>query len=143
MHPARNAIYAEVGGNGWPLSLNYERHIAGNFHVRVGAGLYLADSGVYPTDQHFLVPIIPVMLQYTIGGPHHWEFGAGVMIQCVTAGCEYYSPPESCTAVKATFLVGYRYEDEEGGLMYRAGLTPIVYESGLYYGAGMSVGWGF
>ncbi len=131
-------------GNGMIVSLNYDRRLHDAFSVRVGAGFYVADSGQYPNTATVFVPTAVTMAHYFIGeGNHKLELGAGIAWQLRFTACETYSPPLSCTLMKPTLLVGYRFQQREGGMVFRAGFTPVVYEAGIYWGAGISVGWGF
>ncbi len=143
-HLVHNAIYVEAGGNCWPFSLNYERRFTDELCLRVGTGLYVTDTGAYPNNASFYVPTGVVMGSYLFGyGSSKFEFGVGMMLQFGSLACEYYSPPLSCDAIKPTLSLGYRYEARDGGILFRAGLTPVWFESGVYWGAGLSVGWGF
>lgn len=141
---ARNAIYVEGMGNGLLLSLNYDRRILDVFSVHVGAGFYLPDSGAYPNNHSVFVPTGVVLASYLMGsGSSKLEFGAGLAMQFVSLACELYSPPFSCTALKPTLLVGYRFQSRKPGVIFRAGFTPIWYGEGVYWGFGMSAGYSF
>lgn len=142
---ARNTIYAEALGNGLGISLNYERLIYEKINLRIGLGLYIADSGDVSNLGNVYVPYVPVMGNYLLrlNEGSNLEFGAGVVLQLSTVAYQNYLPPASNTVIKPTLLVGYRYQLRPGGFVLRAGFTPVWYGGGVYWGAGMSLGGAF
>ena len=112
--------------------------------MRIGVGVYIADSGAYPDNHSLIVPLVPLMLHYLLfPGSHKLELGAGVALQLQTAACHAYAPPASCTAIKPTVLIGYRYQARNGGFVFRSGFTPVWYGPGIYWGMGISMGGAF
>ncbi len=142
------SIYGELGGNATTFSINLDGIVFRREGVialaRAGVGIYLPDTGSYPAQKSIIVPLVPLLAQALLfSGEHHLELGAGVLLQLRTLGSESYFPPMSHTAVKGTFVLGYRYRPTSPGIMFRAGLTPVWYNDGVYWGAGLSAGWCF
>lgn len=144
----RKSVYLEVMGNGKYYSANYEwlfKDYGAKMGVRGGAG-------VFP---NFLNPNKPICVTglaeyvgFWLSRYHHIEWGAGVTYRYesykkITTSTNYYitDPPASDTlpyiethTLSSKTLgpiivgrLGYRYQDPNGGLMIRAGWTPMVY----------------
>lgn len=109
--------YVELGGNVlWPGSLNLEVMLTPELAVRVGAAPGAA---------------FPLMLNYLQGrGPHRAELGLGVLLG---AGEDVYG----------TGTIGYRYQPRDGGLVLRAGITPLLDNGAVAPWAGLSIGISF
>jgi hypothetical protein len=142
------SIYAELGGNTSTVSINGDHNVLQRQGIvcviRTGLGIYLPDTGSYPHLKSIIVPLVPVMVQaMLLDGEHHIELGGGILLQLRTLQSENYFPPLSHTAIKGTFLLGYRYQPHAAGIMFRAGFTPVWYNDGVYWGAGLSAGWGW
>lgn len=135
---ARNAAYVELAGNALLYSLNYERRLGGALTGRVGLMAYGDTEG----DAGLGALLVPVMAGYLVGpGPHHLEVGAGVLLAAL--GLAIDDAGGVGTGVALTATLGYRYQRPAGGLVLRAGLTPVVStEAGLLW-AGASIGYAF
>lgn len=148
---ANNAAYLEVGGSAFFYSLNYERRVGEPVALRVGFS-YISSSNKEPSGatqvhRYYLAPLTASYLPF--GGDHHLELGAGILAGYVTS-----KEPIADTAPRAlvrsstngpgaalTVVVGYRYQPREGGLLFRAGLTPIFsFQEGVLPWAGLSLG---
>ena len=139
-HVASNTFFVELGGNALAYSLNYERFFTPKLGVRVG-GMYLQaddDAG----DQ-VNVGLFPLMATYLLGpGNGHFEIGGGVGL--ATAGVEDIDiGDDRASTVYGTATFGYRYQKPEGGVMFRAGFTPIVASGNIIPWVGVSVGYAF
>jgi hypothetical protein len=109
------ALYAEIGGNGFYYSVNFEDELAPGWLGRVGLSLV-------PLDGPPLVAV-PLLVQRLLGdGPHKLEVGLGVVPR-FRDGRELWW----------TAAVGYRLL-RENGVILRATLTPLV-ESNLDKGS--------
>ncbi|QQS29218.1 MAG: hypothetical protein IPM47_20685 [Sphingobacteriales bacterium] len=135
----KNTFFAEVGGNGTLYSVNIDQVLlAGhNFKIstRIGMGL---SSSVFEKD---IDPIIPIEGNIWFGkNKHHFETGMGVVaafgfdetppatIQITENGTKViqYQSGQEYTSLYAFTRIGYRYQNSNGGLFFRAGITPTV-----------------
>lgn len=117
-----NSVYLELGGNGLFYSINYDRLFTKSFGGRVGAG-YISPSSVS-------TGTFPLMAYYLIGsGNSKLELGLGanVILQPENQSFSFASSEDEefeGSGVLGTATVGYRYQRAEGGIVFRAGLTP-------------------
>ena len=139
---ASNTFFVELGGNAVAYSLNYERFFTPKIGIRVG-GMYLQaddDAGT-----RVGVGLFPIMATYLLGsGNSHFETGAGIGI--ATAGVsdsDFGEGDWNGSTVYGTATFGYRYQKPEGGVIFRAGFTPILVSGNLIPMAGVSVGYAF
>lgn len=127
---AKNAIFAELGGNGIALSLNYERFVIPNLAIRIGVG-----AGVYDFT-------IPFMVNWYQGSTaKELELGIGLVLLPVWSGS---FGEQGSTLVALT--VGLRHQPTAGGLMMRLSLTPFYDPSQNKYKVlwgGVSIGMAF
>lgn len=116
--PARDVVYVELLGNAlYGGSINYERMLTPQYSVRVGASPFRS---------------FPVMLNYLPGWGHHTaEVGFGLFVDA------------SDRNVLGTATFGYRYQPRDGGMVFRAGWTPLADAGGVASWAGVSVGFAF
>jgi hypothetical protein len=138
--PARNSVYIEFLGNGIIYSLNYDRMFTESFGVRAGVGYIepIAES----------IVSFPLMLHYLVGtGNSKFELGIGATIisQSENSGFSFISDDKEFTGsgVLGTLTIGYRYQRNEEGFVFRAGFTPLFGKIGFWPLAGLSVGYGF
>lgn len=135
-----NAAYAEIGGNGGALTVNYERRLTTNLYGRIGLSTVSSsnDSG-----DSFAV-IVPLMVNYLTNpsSAHHLEAGAGVTI---VSGDQQdlwgEGENQSVSNVVGTATVGYRYQKPGRGFVFRAGFTPIFDQHDFLPWAGVSFGY--
>ncbi len=133
---AKNALYGELGGNGIYYSFNYDRILyqknAFALSGRIGFSMY-------PRDQftHFF-PVLPLEVNALFGkSKHHLEVGLGI-----TPHQEYRFRIDQTegTIERAgrevnwfnTVRLGYRYQKPKGGLLFRAGFTPILFDNNMF-----------
>lgn len=138
---ASNTFFVELGGNAVVYSLNYERFFTPKVAIRVG-GMYLQADDDNGTQVG--VGLFPVMATYLLGqGNSHFETGAGIGI--ATAGVSDTDIGEDWgdSAVYGTATLGYRYQKPEGGVIFRAGFTPLYADGNLIPWVGLSVGYAF
>lgn len=137
-HP--NSIYFEALGNGALYSLNYDRLFTENFGGRIGI-MYLSSFDMIFTSAENLL-LIPVMLNYFSGSEHKLEIGAGVVI--VSADyIGFFGLGSGGTGIGGTATLGYRYQQTDGGFLFRAGFTPFFGEGGFQPSGGLSIGFSF
>jgi hypothetical protein len=137
---ANNTFFVELGGNALIYSLNYERFFTPKLGVRVG-GMYLRaddDAG-----ESVDVGLVPVMATYLLGpGNGHFEIGGGLGL--ATASIDDVDlGDDRASEIYGTATFGYRYQKPTGGVIFRAGFTPIIASGTIVPWAGVSVGYAF
>jgi hypothetical protein len=117
--PAANAVFVEIVGSAPIGSINYERLFASHAGLRLGVG-YLRATSFLGNDLDRVE--FPALLTATLGGgAHRLELGAGAVPGVLTASGAGHRVETPAAAV-----VGYRYAPPEGGLLFRASVTPLV-----------------
>lgn len=101
---AKTSFYWELLGNGHFFSLNVERLFLGRFALRAGWGV---TGGIF-------------MGSVWIGrGDHLLELGCGPSFGKNDAN--------RFNLLTMNFVAGYRYQPAQGGLLLRAGFTPVIF----------------
>ena len=144
-----HTVYIEVGGPGLALTANYDTRF-GNGRDKWG---YRAGAGYYNTGSNWVFSI-PLQINYLYAlnklGTGNFlessflEFGAGttfVRSQGTTNGTVFQF--DDITGFIATATIGYRYQQDNGGINFRIGFVPILYDDGLIAAGGLSVGYTF
>jgi hypothetical protein len=139
----RNAVYVEAGGNALLYSMNYERMIIAGLTVRVGVAFVPAwFPWVEEDDDGALLTMVPVQVGMVFRpGNHHVEMGAGATFGNASVDIGDLEGSESW--VFGTGTLGYRYQRPEGGIVFRAALTPLfieVLDMGMLPMIGLSLG---
>ncbi len=131
----KSAVFAELLGNGLFFTLNYDRRIAGNFGLRAGAGYIGSLEG----DGGILT--IPVNANFLLGREgRYFEVGGGVTY-LNSAGSEIFDSGNQWS-ISLTFM--YRRQPLNGGFMWRAGFTPLIFEKTVIpYYVGFGLGYAF
>ncbi len=113
-----SGIYIELLGNGYVWTGNYEFKVIQNTRMRFGLG-YSTLPLVFVDPAKLLA--FPVMLNYITGnGDHHFEFGSGF------TGMILNILDDSNLNIDLSVVVGYRYQKPGKGIIFRAGLTPLL-----------------
>ncbi len=134
--PARVAVYAEAGGNARTYSLNLDYRLSERSAVRAGVSVL---DGV----------AVPLMANFLIGEEQHFlEIGLGAVVLSTTDLARDFGVAEGedvvLSHVVGTGTLGYRYQRPEGGLVFRAGLTPsLSFSIGPKLAFGASLGYSF
>lgn len=117
------AVFFEVLGNGLTYSLNYDTRFNQSLKGlggRAGIG-HLAVDGTSLTS-------FPFLLNYLFGkDKHYFEVGAGATLLVASTSSDFgpVGSREKGSAFIGTMSFGYRLEPQEGGFLFRAGITPI------------------
>ena len=141
---ARNALYVELLGAGLLYSINYDRHLIGRMHARVGYATFGSGFGSGDSNLH----LVPVQLMFVSDAQDALEIGAGVTM-IVDRGRNAIRPhdssaPSSNLKAMASFSVGYRYQPIESGFLFRIGFTPFIgYDGRFLPFGGISFGYAF
>lgn len=132
---AKNAIYAEVGGNSSLYALNYSRifHQKGRLKISASAGLSMrytkASEPIYPS---FWSPSLSSEITAFLGkSRHHVEFGTGFL---TSQNRDFIFDTNYQNNIREqvywdqfiTGRIGYRYQKPDGGFFFRAGYTPVL-----------------
>ena len=146
---AKNALYLELGGNAIAYSFNYERRLSDGFAARVGF-MYLGVSGEDSDTGEQVdvdIAIIPVMANWLLGdGAGRLELGVGPLFGIGSGEVEDVEGDtdefDAVGPAGVTTTIGYRYQPVDGGIVFRAGVTPYWSGDPGIWG-GLSVGWAF
>jgi hypothetical protein len=138
------SVYLELGGPGLALTVNYDTRLK---DTRDGWG-YRVGIGYYNTGANWIATI-PLQVNYLYpinknGGNSFLEFGAGttfVRSQGSENGTTFQFDDD--TGFIATGTIGYRFQQENGGINFRVEFTPIVSDYGFTPAGGVSVGYTF
>ncbi|MCR8558191.1 hypothetical protein KXD93_11080 [Mucilaginibacter sp. BJC16-A38] len=137
-------VFLELGGPGLALTFNYDTRFADardKWGYRVGAGYYNTGAN--------WVASVPLQINYLYGlakqgGSSFAEFGAGttfVRSHGTTNGVTFQF--DNITGFIGTATIGYRYQQENGGINFRIAFVPILYDDGVIAEGGLSVGYTF
>ena len=128
----KNAFFAEVLGNGLLFSVNYDLRLVNSFGARIGVGYVGSTEG----DGGILT--VPVMGNFLLGkNGRYFEVGAG--ISYISGTGEFFDNESS---ILGTMSFMYRRQPEDGGFMWKIGLTPFIAE-GVFipYWGGVGIGY--
>lgn len=142
---ARSAIYVEVLGQGILYSVNYDHRISQHFSLRAG---YSHWSMPFVFIDKLTFTGFPIMLNYLTGeGTGHLELGIGLMPTTVSLhGREWFFGTQqeaSGSIVLGTATIGYRSQSQDGGFVFRIGVTPIFTFKEVLPSGGISLGFAF
>jgi hypothetical protein len=158
----KNTVFFEAGGNGFFYSVNYDRIMTDNQNWNLTGRAGLMYVNYFNSNARQMIGI-PIEFSY-IRGTHnnYFEFGLGI-----TPIYDTYNPSQFSTAkdlvVLSVLRIGYRHQKPEGGIFFKAGLTPlrgVIFdlnsnpnstehsqsnnlESFVYPFAGVALGWTF
>jgi hypothetical protein len=136
---AYNSIYAEVGGAGGLWSLNYDRLLGEHVAVRIGFSyVYLSTLSV---GSHLVS--FPLVVSGLVGAPEHkFEFGIGATPYYASAAISgsTYKVYGTGFSVFGSGVLGYRYQPEDDGVMFRIGFTPLFSDKAFLPWPGLSLG---
>jgi hypothetical protein len=137
---AYNSIYVEVAGSGLLWSINYDRLLGENVALRFGLGyVYLSTLSI---GSHLLT--LPLVVTGLVGAPEHkFEFGAGAVpfyLSDPVNGSTYKVLGRTGFSAMGTVVVGYRYQPEDAGFMFRIGFTPLFSDKDFLPWPGLSLG---
>ena len=136
-----NSFYIELVGSGGLYSINYDRLFTENIGARIGFMYFDSEWLLFFTDVEMF--LIPTTLNYLVGtGKHKFELGAGPVF--VFGNVSFFgSDPVSGSSVGWTGTIGYRYQQNNGGFMWRIGFTPAFFSGEFFPSAGISLGFSF
>lgn len=123
----RNAAYLEIGGAGVLYSVNYERMVAPQLSVRVGASFFMLNERA--TSDKIFLELLPLGVQYLfLQGNHKIEVGGGGFVGMAHSGINRVPGETDRVALWAiSGTAGYRYQPSGSSLMLRAAFTPLYF----------------
>lgn len=151
-HFCRNSIYVELLGSGVLYSVNYDHRIGNKLSIRAGLSMWSIKSLDFIIFQLNDIKFrsFPIMINYLAGnGSSKLELGAGIMPTYISSsvGTVFYMIKISASGHRTIFpligTIGYRYQPEEGGIVFRAGVSPSLSSGDGIFNIGISFGYGF
>lgn len=148
---ARNAIYLELAGPGVLYTLNYERFLTEHLSLRAGFSIWSVDSLdiVAQWIKNFKYRSFPVMVTWLIGKKaSHLELGLGIQPTFLEGDFDVFyfihaNEKSKGSGILGLSTIGYRYQKEESGFIFRIGMSPVFSTSGVNPAVGLSLGYGF
>jgi hypothetical protein len=146
MHPG--AVYFELLGPGFLYSLNYDHRISPHMSIRAGFSRWSIEPFFLFSTGEFRFTGFPILVNYLSGeGSSHLDAGIGIM-PCFLEfdGEEVFFQSNhkgSASVVLGIGNLGYRYQQRDGGFVFRIGLTPLFTMDEFRLTAGLSLGFGF
>jgi hypothetical protein len=116
---ARNAVYAELGGNGDMLSANFDRIVYQKSMLKAALRVGVASNMFFSVEEPGFYPVVPVEALGMIGRfEKHFEFGLGYTRR-------FTNEPGLMQNMYFS-RIGFRYQRPTGGLLVRVGFTPFL-----------------
>jgi hypothetical protein len=148
---SRNAIHLELAGPGVLYSVNFEHHFTAKLSLRAGLSIWSIDSLdlILLQIKNFKFRSFPVMVNYLIGKKSsHLELGLGIQPVFMKGEFDVFyfihaDEQDKGSGILGLSTIGYRYQKDEGGLIFRIGVNPVISSDGIYPAAGLSLGYGF
>lgn len=123
---SRNVVFLEALGLGTYYSFNYERNIYLSEPLRLGLRAGIAPWNV--EDTYFTSVPLGAHLIYGKSA-HRLEMGMGLSFRFkaeINSGAIQYHKWEKLAPARIGMLIGYRYQQPEGGWMFRLGYQPFI-----------------
>jgi hypothetical protein len=145
IHIARNSVFIEVAGVGGYGSINYERVIYCKNYlmstIRFGISTYHIVDYINKFNPDI---IIPFTLNGIYGHSHKIELGVGETYSNIVHVDLTNFEPKRVSKFSTIFSIGYRYQKNTGGIVFRCAYTPIIeFNKYLRHWAGISFGYSF
>jgi len=142
----KNSIYFELFGNGLIYSLGYERIIWSKDIHKLSTAIGFSYQPPFTHDGSDTYYFIPSEINYLIGKKHHFELGLGITFPLHQKNVRHISD----IGYVLFSRIGYRYQKEEGGELFRIGFTPFkAIDPSPYWNfpimpwGGITAGWTF
>jgi hypothetical protein len=134
----KNAFFVELLGNGILFSVNYDRRLINNFGLRAGIG-YIGTSDVDGSGTSAGILTVPVTANFLLGkNGRYFEVGGGATY--VSGSTDNFDT--SGSGIIGTISFMYRRQPQDGGFMWKIGLTPLFGNGGfLPYWGGVGLGY--
>jgi len=137
------SVFLEVGGAGLALTLNYDTRFGDTrdkWGYRIGAGYY--NTGA---NSVFSAPLQINYLYAINNSTSSFIEGAAGTTFLYSKGSTNgtFFQFDDITGFCGTVSIGYRYQQENGGINFRIVFDPIIYDEGLLFEGGLSIGYTF
>jgi hypothetical protein len=137
------SVFLEVGGAGFALTLNYDARFgqtSDKWGYRVGAGYYNTGANS--------VFSVPLQINYLYGIGHSTtsfiEAGAGTtFLDSKGSTNGTFFEFDDIIGFTGTVSLGYRYQQPNGGINFRIVFDPVIYDEGILFEGGLSIGYTF
>lgn len=131
---AKNALYANLAGPAILWSFHYERRF-GDFAPGIGFSYTSFFEKIGSTSEKASILFVPLTLNYLgFGGrTSKPEVGAGLVGVYASDQVGGLGEPIGGAGLRlyGTVNVGYRYQPTDGGILFRAGISPIIGAGGI------------
>ncbi len=142
----KNSVYFELFGNGLIYSLGYERILWSKDIHKLSTAIGFSYQPPFTHDGSDTYYFIPSEINYLIGKKHHFELGLGITFPLHQKNVSHISD----IGYVLFFRIGYRYQKEEGGELFRIGFTPFkaiepssTWNLPVIPWGGITIGWAF
>lgn len=141
----KNFIYLEAGGVGGYGSVNYERNIYQAYKSAIGFRIGLSTYSLRDFTNRFNPDLVtPISINATYGGTHKIEYGVGKTLSNIVQVDFDSFEPKRFYDCHTQLSIGYRYQKNEKGFLFRLMYTPIVMFNKYYqHWGGISFGYAF
>lgn len=144
-HISRNIVYLEVAGVAGYGSVNYERVMFSKkiftFAMRLGISTYHIKDYTNKFNPDILIPL---SINGYYGKNHKIELGVGQTFTNIVHADLTNFKSKRISNFHTNFSIGYRYQRNTGGIVFRCAYTPIIeFNQHLRHWAGISCGYSF
>lgn len=123
----RNLLFFEAGGSGGYGSINYEYLVKKidklKLSVRIGASSYHLNDYTNKFNPDIVIPIV---INAYYGIKHNIDFGLGQTITNIVYADNSDYKPKRKNNFNTNLSIGYRYQKEEGGIMFKIAYAPMI-----------------
>ena len=134
---AAKSVYAEAGGPGLLFSANYDTRFSkkeNGWGGRAGVGFVVGVGPIAGIS-------FPLGVNYLAGNRHYFEGGAGITFSTVTSGLDNVNG--SSSFFFGHISAGYRYQPKKNGFLFRIAVDPLFSSDGIFFWAGLGMGYKF
>ncbi|MEA3495364.1 MAG: hypothetical protein U9R42_04945 [Bacteroidota bacterium] len=142
---SQNSIHFEILGTGGYFSLSYERIIFNKNKFALGLKTGMGTYNIFDYKSNFNPDIIvPILFSGLYGKNHKIEFGLGQTVSNIVRANYSDSESERLTQFHSNFTLGYRYQKNKGGFIFRINYSPIIeFNKYFRHWGGISIGYAF
>jgi len=142
---APNVIFIEAAGAGGYGSINYERVLYKKNFIMSTLRFGISTYHIVDYTNNFNPDIIiPFTFNGLYGKSHKIEIGFGEVYSNIVHADLIHFKPKRVSHFSTVFSLGYRYQKNKGGLIFRCAYTPIVeFNKYFRHWGGISFGYSF
>ena len=141
----KHSVFLEAGGTCGYGSVNYEINIYKKKYFILNGRVGLSTYHIHDFSNKLNPDILlPLMAQVCYGKTHRLDIGIGQTIASIIKAGDMNLKPARYINFHSVFTLGYRYQKQSGGFLFRAAYTPILeFNKYLRHWAGLSFGYSF